>query len=504
MSGPGRGNTSAEVDVAGASPATARDEPALPQSPWVAMGVILVGTYGAVLNSTTMGVALPEVARDLTPSPLGVDVDWVITAFLLGIVMIQPGIGWLSDRFGRKHVYVAALLCFVVGAGVSALAPTMEVLVGARFVQGLGAGAVMPVGMATIYELFPADRRGSALGIWGIAVMAAPAVGPPLGGWVVTASSWRILFVVFVGVGLAAAALAQRVLRDNGVRDHRPLDVTGWVLAVVGIAMVVIGARQATSWGPTSPLTIGVVGTGLVVLVVLVRWALRRDHPIIEFRMFAYPTFAVGMAVIALVTMAQFARLNYIPIELQVIRGLDAQQVGLLLAPAAIGAAVMMPISGWVSDRVGARPPTVVGLVIMAFSMWQLAHLTVDGSDRWVTVVLIIQGAGAGLCQIPSSVAAMNSLPSRFVSQSTAISQLIRQMAGALGVAVLATLLVADLGAVAPVDPPLEEAQAAYNSVFLVVFWLVVATVVTALFLPGRRRSQEHQAERAREFIDSS
>jgi EmrB/QacA subfamily drug resistance transporter len=505
VSGPGRGDTSAEVDVAADPPALVHDERQRPrQSPWVAMGVILVGTYGAVLNSTTMGVALPQVARDLTPSPLGVDVDWVITAFLLGIVMIQPGIGWLSDRFGRKHVYVGALLCFVAGAAVSALAPTMEVLVGARFVQGLGAGAVMPVGMATIYELFPADRRGSALGIWGIAVMAAPAVGPPLGGWIVTATSWRILFVVFVGVGLGAAALAQGVLRDNGAREHRPLDVAGWILAVVGIAMVVIGARQATSWGPTSALTVGVVGSGLVVLAVLVRWALRRDHPIIEFRMFAYPTFAVGMGVIALVTMAQFSRLNYIPIELQVIRGLDAQEVGLLLAPAALGAAVMMPISGWVSDRVGARPPTVVGLVIMAFSMWQLAHLTVDGSDRWVTIVLMIQGAGAGLCQIPSSVAAMNSLPSRFVSQSTAISQLIRQMAGALGVAVLATLLVADMGAVAPVDPPLEEAQAAYNGVFLVVFWLVVATIVAALFLPGRRRSQQHQAERAREFIESS
>lgn len=467
------------------------------------MGVVLVGTYGAVLNSTTMGVALPEVARDLTPSPLGIDVDWVITAFLLGIVMVQPGIGWLSDRFGRRHVYLAALATFVVGGALAALAPTMEVLVAARFVQGVGAGAIMPVGMATIYELFPANRRGTVLGIWGIAVMAAPAVGPPLGGWIVTAWSWRVMFAIFVVLGLVAFALAWKVLVDTGGRRPRRLDVTGWALAVVGIAMVVVGARQATSWGPTSALTVAVVGGGLLVLAVLVRWAWRRPDPIIEFRMFTHPTYAVGMGVIAMVAVAQFARLNFIPIELQVVRGLDAQEVGLLLAPAAIGAALAMPVSGWLADRVGSRPPAVVGLVVMAASMWQLAHLTPTGENSQVTLILIGQGIGAGLCQIPASVAAMNAIPSHYVSQATAISQLIRQMAGALGVAVLATLIVGDLGAVAPTDADPAQAQAAYNQVFMVVFWLVAATVVGGCFLPGRKRSREHQAARAREFLGS-
>jgi MFS family permease len=236
----------------------------------------------------------------------------------------------------------------------------------------------------------------------------------------------------------------------------------------------------------------------------VVLWALRRPDPIIEFRMFATGTFSIAMVVVSLVTMAQFARLNFLPVELQVVRGLDAQEVGILLAPAALGVAATMPLSGWLADRVGARLPVVVGLAIVAFSMWQLAHLDANDSDGRIVVILVVQGLGHGLCTIPAVVAGMNSLHGRFVSQATAVNQLVRQLSGAVGVAVLATVLVGELGAVAPVDPPVDEAQAAYNTIFLLAFWLVVATIVAAVFLPGRRRTRVHQDERAREFAEST
>lgn len=466
------------------------------RSPWIAVGVVLVGSYAAVLNVTVVGVALPVMAEEL---PGAIAVDWVITSFLIGVVLALPVTGWLSDRAGRKRIYLASLALFGVGALVCAVAPTMGLVVAGRFVQGFGGGALMPVGMAIVYDLFPPDRRGSALGIWGVAIMAAPAAGPPLGGWLVTAASWRWIFGVFVVVAFVALALAVRWLPDVGHRESRRLDLVGWLLAAGGVTIVVVGFRQIAEWGPTSPATLLTAGVGVAALTVLVRRSLRISDPILDFRMFAVPTYAAAMVLTGLLSLAQFAQLTFLPVELQVVRGLDAQEVGLLLAPAAAGAAVMMPIGGWLVDRIGARVPVVIGLSLIASSMWNLAHLEPDGTEAFIVGVLVVQGVGMGLVFIPTTVSAMNSLPARFVAQASAMNNLTRQLGGAIGVAVLSAVLVADLGAVAPVAPDVEQAQAAYNRVFLVAFCFVAAAVAAALLLPGRRAVRQHHADRAAE-----
>lgn len=481
----------------------AADAPLAPdrRSRWVAVGVVLVGSYAAVLNITVVGVALPAMAGDLGGGGL-FGLDWVVTSFLVGVMLALPVTGWLADRFGRKVVYTASLGVFGLGALGCAAAPTMDLVVVARFVQGLGGGAVMPIGMAVVFDLFPPHRRGLGLGVWGVAIMAAPAAGPPLGGWVVTVVSWRWIFLIFVTVAAVAVALAVRWLPDVGHREARRLDVVGWALAAVGVAVVVLGFRQIGLWGPTSPATIATGLTALVTLAVLVRRSLHRAEPIIEFRMLAVPTYAVAMAVVSLLSLAQFAQLTFLPVELQVVRGLDARQVGLLLAPAAIGMAAMMPIGGWFVDRVGARAPVVIGLGLIANSLWQLAHLQPDGSQASLVRILVIQGVGMGLVFIPTTVSAMNSLPARFVAQASAVNNLTRQLGGAIGIAVLSAVLVADLGAVAPASPVIDQAQAAYNRVFLIAFWFVTAAALTAVFLPGRKRARQHHAERSEELAD--
>lgn len=476
--------------------------PSPARSPWIAVGVILVGTYAAVLNVTVVGVALPTMASAFDGGTASV--DWVVTSFLIGVVLVLPLTGWLADRMGRKTLYALSLALFGAGAAVCTVAPTIEILIAGRLVQGLGGGALMPVGMAMVYDLFPPHRRGTAMGIWGVGVMAAPAAGPPLGGWVVTIASWRWIFGVFVVVSLIALLLSLRWLPQIGHREDRRLDLGGWALMAVGVVLVVVGSREVAGWGATSPLTLTVT-TGAAVALGLAVWrSLRRSDPIIDLGMFGVPTFRMAMVVVALLSIAQFAQLTFLPVELQVVRGLDAQRVGLLLAPAAIGVAVMMPISGWLADRAGARIPVSVGLTVMAYSMWRLAHLTPDGADRTIVEILVIQGLGMGLVFMPTTVAAMNSLPSRFVAQASAVNNLARQLGGAIGVAALSALLVADLGAVSPSGPDLDQAQAAYNRVFLVAFWFTVATLVVALaFLPGRRKSALDQEARAAELAEA-
>lgn len=470
--------------------------------PWIVMGIVVLGNYLPVINLTVLGVALPAIARELgDTAPLST--EWVVTIYLVAVVLIQPATGWLADRFGRRPTYIAALLAFGAGSVVCMLAPSMWVLIGGRVLQGLGGGALQPIGMATIYELFPPARRGIALGVWGVAVMAAPAVGPPLGGWLVTAASWRWIFVAMVGISVVAVALAALLLRETVSRQQRAFDGRGWVLAAVGVVTLVLVARNASEWGFRTPSTILVAAGAVVAIVWLVWRSLHRADPIIDFRMFAVPAFSVTMAVIWLTTITQFVRLNYLPVELQVVRDMAAQEVGLLLAPAAAGAAAAMPIGGWLADRIGPRVPVTACMAVLTVTTFQLANLSPETSQREILMLMFAQGLGAGGVLMPSTVTAMNALPGRFVAQASAVLWLNRQLAGALGIAVLGAVIVWQLGAIAPeglgTEAEILHAQEAYNRAFFITFVLLAGTTLLSLALPGRRRMREFQQERAAE-----
>ncbi|MGC2241185.1 MAG: MFS transporter, partial [Acidimicrobiia bacterium] len=161
--------------------------------PWIAMGVVLIGTFMVILDTTIVNVALPQIGLALDRQA---GIEWVVTAYLLAVGLAQPPTGWLADRFGRKRLFIVSLGFFVIGSLGAALSPNLGSLVGARVIQGLGGGALMPVGMAMIYELFPPHRRGTALGVWGVAAMAGPAFGPVIGGYLVTNVSWHWLFLI--------------------------------------------------------------------------------------------------------------------------------------------------------------------------------------------------------------------------------------------------------------------------------------------------------------------
>lgn len=470
------------------------------------MGVVLAGSYLVVLNTTVLGVALPAIAEDVG-GVAGLDVDWVITSYLLAVVGIQPATAWLADRLGHKRLYVACLMVFAVGSLACAVAPNLPALLAARLLQGAGGGALMPLGMAMVLAVFPPHRRGLVLGIRGVAVMAGPALGPPIGGIIVTQSSWRVIFALLVPIAVVALVLAVRLLHDPGERDVRPLDGLGWLLAFAGVALAVVAARQVPAWGIGSPTTITMLCLAVSVLAWLTVRSVRRQHPILELRLFAVPIFGLSLVIVWLITFVQFARLNFLPVELQVVQGASAQEVGLMLVPAAIGVALTMATGGWLADRIGARIPMVAGLSVLCFTTWQLASLNPTTSTRWIVTVLFIQGLGTGLMRIPLNVAGMNALRNRYITHAAALRSLNRQVAGALGTAVLAAILTAQLGMISPVvttTAEVLEAQAAYNRLFTVAFWVCVAALVAAFFMPGRGRMRQLQARRAEEYANDA
>jgi DHA2 family multidrug resistance protein len=451
-----------------------------------------------ILDTTIVNVALPAVGRDLNASG---GIEWVVTAYLMAVGVSQLATGWISDRFGKKDTFTASLALFALGSLLSALAPNLGVLVAFRILQGLGGGAMMPVGLAMIYELFPPNRRGAALGIWGIAAMAAPALGPVLGGWFATSVSWRWIFAVNVPIGVLGVVLALRLLRDIGFRERRRLDVSSLVLAAVALSMLLLAFDRASAWGWGSASFLGLGGVSLAGLAWFVVRELQSDSPLLEMRMFAVPAFAITMAIVVLITTAQFARLVIMPVELQVVHDLTPLASGLVLAPAAFGTAATMPLGGRIADRIGPRVPVLVGLAIVAGAVWQLAHLSPSSSRTTIVLLMMAQGSGFGLAIMPNTVAAMNSLPARFTNRAAAVRSLSRQVSGSLGVAVLATVVTAQIGTLTGgASVRAGSAQAAYNDAFLVAFAGTALAILLALWLPGRAETRRQQEERAAEY----
>jgi DHA2 family multidrug resistance protein len=461
------------------------------------MGVLLVGTFMVVLDTTIVNLALPSLQREFDTID---GVEWVVTAYLAAVGVSQMASSWVADRFGRKQSVIVTLAVFTVGSAMCAGAPTLELLVFARVIQGIGGGMLIPITMAMVYELFEPEERGHALGVWGVAVMAAPAIGPVLGGTVVSEIGWRWLFLVNVPIGLIGLPLCMRLLREIPGGEPRRLDTSGLVSASAAIVLLLVGLAQGSTEGFSSAAAIVPLAASVVAAVGFVIHSLRVDHPIVDLRILQHPVFGRAIVVLVLTMVAQFTRLVYIPLELGTTRDISALTVGLIMLPQAIGVAIAMPISGRLTDRIGARLPTVVGLALFAASFWPLSHLSPDTSLPFISACLFVGGFGTGLSMMPPNIVAMNSVTASKVSQATALSQVLRQLAAAVGIAVLAAVFAGLRPAGNPSSPEnLAATVDAYDTLFLISFVILCVACLLAFRLPARREALALQAERRRE-----
>jgi DHA2 family multidrug resistance protein len=460
------------------------------RSAWTALWVIVAATTMVALDTTIVNVALHQIAVDLHA---GARIEWVVTGYLLAVCVSQPASGWLADRFGRRVVFLTSLVAFTLASCACALAPTLGMLVAARIVQGLGGGALIPVGMAMVLGLFPRERHGRAIGIWGLAGMLAPAIGPTLGGWLVTSVSWHWLFLINVPIGVVSFAFGLRLLPEVGERHRRPFDSPGLGLGCGGLSLAVLGLSEANAWGWASVATLACLIGGAVLLACFVVHELRAEHPLIELRMFRERTFSIAMSVMALVFVAQFARLVFIPLQLEGLRGESALKVGLLFLPAAFVAALAMTAGGRIVDRIGPRLPVVLGTACMGVALFAFANLSLDTPLPLIALFLAIQGLGFGLLTPPVLVAGLSDLPPHLMSQGTALRSLLNQVSGAVAVALLGAVVATSAGA----HPTPTEAQSAYNNAFAVATFGVLIALALATRLPRRRpvREIEHLEE---------
>jgi EmrB/QacA subfamily drug resistance transporter len=466
------------------------------RNPWTAASVVLVGSVMVALDATIVNVALHSIAVDLGAEQ---GVSWIATSYLLGACAAQPATGWLADRFGRKQLFLSALAVFTLASAACALSPNLGALIGFRLVQGLAGGVLPPTGMAIMMALFPRRRLGRAMGVWSMAFMMSPAIGPSVGGLIVTSASWHWMFLVNVPIGIGSFLVGLRLIPSVGHRERRPFDTPGLILGSGGLALAALGLSEGNSWGWQSGRTIAALVIGGLALSGFVVRELRTRHPMIELRMFSHRSFSLSMGAMLFVTMAQFGRLVFIPLQLEKLRGFSALRIGLLLAPPALAGVAGSFFGGRFADKIGPRRPMMIGCAVAAIALFGMAHLTLTTSLLWIMVLLSIQSIGMGLVTAPAMVAGLRTLPSKLVAQGSALRSLTAQVAGALAVAVFGAVVATRAGA----HPSPEHAQAAYNAAFLVAsLGAVLALALSAALVDRTVEQDEHDEQVERDERD--
>jgi EmrB/QacA subfamily drug resistance transporter len=377
---------------------------------WLVLTTVGLGTFMSALDGSVVNTLLPVLSEALHTSIAGI--EWVATIYLLVISGLLLSVGRAGDLFGHKRLFLGGFALFVVGSALCGLANSAHALIALRVVQALGAAMLMATSPAILTLSFPTSQRGRALGAQGTFTYLGLTVGPSLGGWLAEAFGWRSVFYINVPVGLAAIALAARSIADDHVeKAEERFDFLGASLFTAGLVALMIALNQGHDWGWTSPLTSGLLVIALALLTLFVQVERRRSAPMLDLSLFGSRTFSASAASALMNYACVYAVTFVLPFLLIQGRGLGTARAGLVLTAQPIVMAIVAPISGALSDRIGSRGLATVGMLLLAAGLVALGLLVADGSLTQIAAALALFGLGIGIFVSPNNSALMGAAP---------------------------------------------------------------------------------------------
>jgi DHA2 family multidrug resistance protein len=405
-------------------------------------GTVMTGTIMAVLDSSIVNVALPDMSGSLGATVE--QITWVITGYILANVIIMPIIALLAARFGRKRVYMVSVLAFTGASMACGAARNLPLIVVFRIIQGLGGGVLITVSQAILRETFPVEEQGVAMGVYGMGVVLAPAIGPTLGGWLTDQYSWPWIFYVNVPIGIINLILVSRFIHDPPylVREKGQIDWSGLALMTIGLGALQLMLEQGEreDWFSSSFIvTLAVVSAAGLILFVWRELVARR--PAVDLRILRNSSFASATAIGGVLGMGLYGSLFLLPLFLQNLLGYSAMLSGLALMPRSLAMAVVMPIGGRFYNKLGPRVLVGLGLVVSAYSFWALGQLTTEMGFWDIFFPQMWQGVGFSLIFVALSTAALATIPKPKMTAATGLYNVVRQVFGSVGIAVAATQL---------------------------------------------------------------
>ena len=421
-----------------------RTEKELYDRRWWTLAVLCLSLVMVVVGNTVLNVALPTLVRDLQATSS--DLQWMVDSYGLVFAGLLLTAGALGDRYGRKGALVAGLAIFGAASAVSAIATSPEHLILTRAAMGVGAAFVMPATLSILTSVFPPRERGRAIGVWAGLAGAGAAIGPVAGGWLLEHFWWGSVFLLNVPIVLAAVIAGRWLVPKSRDPKHVALDPVGAGLSIVGLSALLYGIIEAPTYGWSDPLTLSAFGIAVAFLAAFTWWELRVPNPMLDLGYFRDPRFSAAGAAITLVFFAMFGTFFLLTQYLQIVLGYSALSAGLRTLPAALTMGIAAPTGARLVERIGARKVVSGGLATVAIGLVILSGMGTDANYPLLVLALVVMALGMGFTMAPSTASIMSSIPMNKAGVGSAVNDTTRELGGALGVAVLGSVVVSHYG----------------------------------------------------------
>jgi DHA2 family multidrug resistance protein len=417
---------------------------------WLVTLSVTFGTLMGAIDSSIVNVALPQLRGAVGATVQ--EITWISTGFAIATVIVMPLTAFLGRLFGQKRVYMASLVLFVAGSALCGFATTLPQLVVFRMIQGFGAGALQPTEQAILRQTFPPEEQGTAMALFGMAVMIGPAIGPTLGGWIVDNFHWSWIFFINLPVGALGLFMVWRFVREPediraanaaaAVAQRRNMDWLGIALLATGLAALqfFLEEGQQKDWFE-SPLIVWVAVVSVAALALFVWRELTAPVPAVNLRLFKDPVFTASSAIGALMFAILLASMFLLPVFMQELLGFTAMQSGLALMPRTLVMMAITPFVGRLYGKVSARVLIGFGVLLIAYGSWVVSHVTLQTTSAGITQAIIVQGIGFSFLFVPLTATALSNVPRHWLADATGLNSLLRQVGASTGLAVFATLL---------------------------------------------------------------
>jgi MFS transporter, DHA2 family, multidrug resistance protein len=401
---------------------------------------VMLATVMQVIDTTIANVALPHMQGGLSATQD--QIAWVLTSYIIAAAIMTPMTGWLAGRIGRRRLFLLSVVGFTITSLLCGAAQSLAQIVVFRLFQGLFGAALVPLSQAVMLDVYPRERHGYAMALWGVGVMIGPIFGPVLGGWLTESYSWRWVFYINLPIGILAYLGILVFVEEHRLEKTRPFDFFGFAMLslAVGACQMLLDRGELKDWFTSSEIMIEAALTGLGVYTFIVH-SVTAEHPFFDPRLLRDRNFVSGIVCIAVIGVVLFANLALLPPLMQDLMGYPVITTGLLLAPRGIGTMVSMMVVGRLLTRMDPRLPVLAGLLLTAISLYEMMGFSLE-MDEWLVIRTgIVQGLGIGLVFPPLSTLTFATLPAQLRTEAAGIFSLMRNIGASVGISVVETLL---------------------------------------------------------------